>query len=67
MMPVKVKNIERLPRSFDARQKWPGWVSGPTDQVRPLTRISYEQPHKLDTDCNNFFFASRDGVDHHGP
>lgn len=31
MMPV-MKTVSRLPRSFDARNKWPGLVSGPFDQ-----------------------------------
>ncbi|KAK6638876.1 hypothetical protein RUM43_007146 [Polyplax serrata] len=32
MMPVKVKKVGKLPNSFDARNKWPGWILGPADQ-----------------------------------
>jgi hypothetical protein len=33
MIPVKRQfDVRRLPRSFDARTKWPGWVSGIEDQ-----------------------------------
>ena len=51
MMPVKVKSKGKLPNSFDARNKWPGWISGPADQVR-ISNVS----HNLISTGKKFFF-----------